>query len=89
MSTDSKTVTNSLLDFLNRLEQHRISYHLEHNRADSIMVLVAVPGERWEVEFMQDGQIEVERFASDGKIEGEETFESLFAVHGTDTTEED
>ena len=86
MSADPKTVTNSLLDFLEQLEQHNISYHLEHNRPESIMVVVGVPGERWEVEFMQDGQIEVERFISDGGIVGEETLDDLFAVHGTAAT---
>jgi hypothetical protein len=37
------------------------------------MVLVTVPGERWEVEFFADGSIEVERFISNGEICGEET----------------
>ena len=40
-----------LLDFLNRLEQEQLAYSLEHNTPEAIMVLVAVPGERWEVEF--------------------------------------
>ncbi|MBI3468134.1 MAG: hypothetical protein HY000_34440 [Planctomycetes bacterium] len=80
MSVDAKTTLGALLDFLERLEKHRISYRLEHNRPESIMVVVAVPGERWEVEFMQDGEVEVERFASDGKIGGEELLASLFAL---------
>lgn len=32
------------------------------------MVLVAVPGQRWEIEFMLDGRIDIEVFYSDGKI---------------------
>ncbi len=28
------------------------------------MVLIAVPGQRWEVEFFADGHIEIERFLS-------------------------
>ena len=43
------------------------------------MVLVAVPGERWEIEFLADGSIEVERFISDGGIYGEEALNELFA----------
>lgn len=33
------------------------------------MVMVATPGVRWEIEFMDDGSVEVERFRSTGKIE--------------------
>jgi hypothetical protein len=64
---------NELLGFLTSLEERRIVYRLEHNRHDSIMVLIAVPGERWEVEFFGDGRIEAEVF---GKSTG---------VHGMDT----
>ena len=59
-----------LLELLNRLNERRISYRLEHNRAEAIMVLITIPGQRWEVEFFEDGKIEVERF-EDGKIEVE------------------
>jgi hypothetical protein len=43
------------------------------------MVIAAVPGERWEVEFLSDGVVEVERFISNGEICGEEIFRELFA----------
>lgn len=82
MSVDSKALLTALLDFLDRLERHGISYRLERNRSEAIMVLIAVPGERWEVEFMDDGHVEVERFRSDGTITDEDTLDSLFAVHG-------
>jgi len=45
------------------------------------MVLVTVPGERWEVEFLADGSVEVERFTSDGEIYGEDTLGELFAKY--------
>lgn len=35
---------NDLLNFLVNLEGRKISYRLEHNRQDSIMVLIATPG---------------------------------------------
>jgi hypothetical protein len=44
------------------------------------MVNVAVAGERWEVEFFEDGSVEVERFVSSGGINGEEVFSDLFAM---------
>ena len=80
-----KTVTRSslgkLLRFLDQLELAKLAYRLEHVR-DSIMVVVAVPGERWEVEFFDDGQVEVERFSSSGKIESEDVLDRLVAEHG-------
>jgi len=56
-----------------------MSYTLAHNRGEAMMVLVAVPGERWEIEFLADGSVEVERFTSDGTIYGEEVLRELFA----------
>jgi hypothetical protein len=57
----------TLPSFLDRLAEAGLSYTIGRYR-DSLSVTVAVPGERWEVEFMDDGRIEVERFASSGEI---------------------
>lgn len=71
-----------LLQFLDRLERASIAYHLEHFR-DSILGGVAVPGERWEVEFFPGGRIEIERFRSGGSIETDESLlDTLSAEHG-------
>ena len=40
---------------------------------------VALPGERWEVEFLNDGSVEIERFISQGEISGEEALNELFS----------
>ena len=37
------------------------------------MVEIYLPGEHFGVEFMEDGSVEVERFGSDGTIEGRES----------------
>jgi hypothetical protein len=68
-----------LVAFLNKLEKEQITYTLAHHRDEAIMVIVAVPGERWEVEFFAAGSVEVERFASSGDIYGEEVLSELFA----------
>lgn len=57
-----------VLGFLGRLDEHQLPYALAHVRPDAIMVQFALPGERWEVEFLADGSVEVERFRSDGTI---------------------
>lgn len=71
-----------LLDFLNKLDEHGIGYAMEHNREDTLTVFVAVPSERWEVEFRANGDVEVEVFysgADEEDLEGEEALERLFA----------
>ena len=46
------------------------------------MILVNVPGAYWEIEFLEDGGVDVERFRSDGTISGQEAIEELFTDFG-------
>jgi hypothetical protein len=64
---------------LDKLEEARIIYSLSRIREDSIMIFVATPGGRWEVEVMEDGSIEIEVFKSDGTIFDEEKFKELLS----------
>ena len=67
------------VDFLEKLEKYKIYYTLDKTREDYIRVNIAVPEERWEVEFAaEDGDIVVERFKSIGDVEGEEAIKYLF-----------
>lgn len=71
------------LDFLLALDQHKIFYRLSRVRPEAIMVEIAVPGERWEVEFFADGHLEVEIFGhSLGIVGGEEELQRLFEEFG-------
>jgi hypothetical protein len=47
------------------------------------MVEISVPGQRWEVEFLQDGTIEIEKFISTGQIHDESELVRFF-VEWTD-----
>ncbi len=69
---------NDLIKFLNKLEERKIYYKLDKIRNESIMIEVTVPGQRWEIEFMEDGSIEIEKFISDGRLFGIEELEVLF-----------
>ena len=42
------------------------------------MVEVAVPGQRWEIEFMDDGTVEIEKFISDGTFHDHNELDALF-----------
>ena len=70
-----------LTTFLKQLQEAHIYYTLACQREDAIMVLVTVPGERWEVESLGDGSIEVERFLSNGEICGEEALGELWTKY--------
>jgi len=66
--------------FLAALDERHASYRLDRVR-EAIMVIVATPGERWEVEFMDGGSVEVERFRTDGSIsDGRALHELLTAL---------
>ena len=80
----TETVYGQLLRFLGRLDEHHVPYTLASVRPEAIMVEFALPGERWEVEFMEGGWVEVERFASDGRIEGESALEELWRLLAED-----
>ena len=74
-----RSVFDKLTAFLTELEGRQVSYTLSHNRDEAIMVNVTVPGERWDIEFLEDGSIEVERFISNGEVDSEEILRELFA----------
>lgn len=67
----------SFVQFLEMLDNRNIYYKLNKVR-DSIMVEVAVPGQRWEIEFMSNGSIEIEKFLSDGEIYGYSEIKKMF-----------
>jgi hypothetical protein len=77
----SRDIFGNLMAFLDNLEQANINYTLARYRDEAIMVNVAVPGERWEIEFLIDGSVEVERFVSDGDIYDQEVLKELFAKY--------
>lgn len=67
----------NLIDFLEKLEDSKIYYRLNKIR-EGIMVEISVPGERWEVEYMKDGTIEIEKFISNGEIYNSNEIAVLF-----------
>ena len=78
MKNRESDLMKQLLAFLNRLEENKIYYQLEKVRCDAIMVKIAVAGQRWEVEFMEDGTIEIEKFLSAGDYYDSQEIENLF-----------
>ncbi len=73
-----KNLFKKLLDFLDRLDDADIPYRLEHSRDDAVMVIAFAPGQYWEIEFIEDGTVDIERFRSNGHIDDESVLEELF-----------
>jgi len=67
----------TLLRFLEELSAFSVHYHLSTIRSNAIMVEIATPGFRWEVEFFSDGTIETERFDSQGVKAGFDTLDEV------------
>ncbi len=77
-----KDTYRHILDLLRRLDEAKIVYELRHSRDDALMIAVNIPGQRWEIEFVDYGdevQVEVERFVSNGHIDDESALDELFA----------
>ena len=77
---------SKLLAFLERLDTAKIPYTMEHSRDDAVMVTAFAPGEYWEIEFLEDGDIDVERYRSNGKIYDESALEELFVLCSDEET---
>jgi hypothetical protein len=79
------TSINELIELLEKFEEKKIYYKLNKTRDDTIMIEVAVPGQRWEIEYNTYGKspkhsckIEIEKFVSNGTLYDESELETLF-----------
>ncbi len=69
---------SSLINLLDSLESAKIYYTLRHTQENAISVDVTVPGERWEIDYYNDGSIEIEIFKSNGLIHDRNKLNELF-----------
>jgi hypothetical protein len=73
------TALTTAVEFCRELDRRNVTYELRIVRDEALMMSVAVPGERWEIEFFDDGQIELERFVSQGVAEAPSALAELLA----------
>jgi hypothetical protein len=67
----------ALLDILDRLKRSQIHCQVAQYRDDAVSIEVVVPGQRWEVDVLVDGTVEVEVFSSDGTIRDAQYLDTL------------
>jgi hypothetical protein len=72
----------NFLNLLRRLQATGLFHRVQQVRDDALAVEVAVPGERWEIEFLEDGEVEIEIFRSNGEIQGAQALDDLFRRFG-------
>lgn len=85
LDSSSADVFGKLLEFLRRLSAARIPYTLRRSRDDAVMVEIAVPGERWEVDFLEDGDVDVEVFRTSGVVSADSgLLDRLIDTHRSD-----
>ncbi|KKK34461.1 hypothetical protein WQ57_23100 [Mesobacillus campisalis] len=53
------------ITLLNKLEKNSVYNKLNKVRNEAIMIEIAVPGQRWEIGFLEDGTVYIEKFNSD------------------------
>ncbi len=70
---------HKVLRITKQLEAANIYFVIARYREDAISVSAAVPGERWEIDVLEDGEVDIERFVSDGTIEDESALPALIA----------
>ena len=68
----------SVYNFINELRERKIYFELGNVRESAIMCKVDVPGQRWEIEFFENGDVEIEIFKSDGNIYDKEMIQQLY-----------
>jgi hypothetical protein len=78
----SENTIDRALGFCAQLSSQGIRYNMDIVRNDALMVAVAVPGQRWEIEFMSGGSVELERFESLGVESVVDPFALLAAAMG-------
>ncbi|MBY0523910.1 MAG: hypothetical protein K2R98_10960 [Gemmataceae bacterium] len=71
---------DQMLALLQRLDEAKISYRLQNSREGAVSVLAFAPGEYWEIDFLADDSMDIERFRSDGRIHDATMLEELFAL---------
>jgi hypothetical protein len=76
------TALENASQFLAELDKRHVQYFLQIVRPEAFMVSVAIPGERWEIEFFDDGHVELERFETRGVNDYNYTVEEVLNYFG-------
>ncbi len=77
-----------LMGIIRALEAARIHFTLSYHRYDAVSIHASVPGQRWEIDVLEDGDVDFERFVTTGGVVGEAEMTEAIAGFAEPTTEE-
>lgn len=60
-----------LMKIIRALEAAQIHFTVSYHRYEAVSILATVPGERWEIDVLEDGDVDFERFVSTGGVQSE------------------
>ncbi len=74
-----------MMQILSLLDEKGIYYRLNKvsTENDCILIDMAVPGERWEIEIDEASNVYIEKFVSDGSIYGEDELDTLLSRYSS------
>lgn len=64
----SSDAFRTLMGILQRLDAAKIHHSLSSYRTDAVSVTAVVPGERWEIDVLESGEVDFERFKTSGDL---------------------
>ncbi len=70
-----------LLALSDQLKAANIHHEVTRYRDDGVSIIANVPGERWEIDVLDDGEVIVEVYKSQGGCRGEEALKDLLERH--------
>ena len=68
-----------LMKIIHALEEARVHFTVTRYRRDAISILATVPNERWEIDVLENGEVEFERFTSAGGVGGKAELKQAIA----------
>ncbi len=76
-----------LLELSDRLKAANIAHEITRYREDGVSIVAAVSGERWEIDVLEDGEVVVEVYKSQGGCRGEDALKELLERHSDNDNE--
>jgi hypothetical protein len=87
---EDATETNPLKKLLalsDQLKAADIHHDVTRYREDGVSIIATIPGERWEIDVLDDGEVVVEVYKSQGGCRGEDAIKDLIAKHSNNDDE--
>lgn len=85
--TSESNPLKKLLALSDQLKAADIAHEVTRYREDGVSIIANVPGERWEIDVLEDGEVVVEIYKSQGGCRGEEVLKELIARHSDNDNE--